>query len=590
MVRPRERSYRMPSFMKRVFLPRHFLASGLLLLILASLYVFFEAQRLQQELLRQTEDKGTALAKAMETSVKNAIVGNALLEDLIRQRLVDNARLIDQLLMSRHVDQALLTEIGVMNRLQKIDLLDEQGRPWKLAALPTVIGGKKTPDVTFQPDRPTISYAWGKRWRLPTEKADERTGEPPLGVKNKEFWKGSPFGVAVSARSFPGIIAIHANADYIFNFEKEIGVQTQIEDLGRQSDSEFVAFLDSDLNVVAHTDRRRIGQQEKEPLVLKAKVDRQLFSQIVDGGGGKRYLEVVQPIALDESNLGFLKIGLSLGSMEIAWRNSLRAIVILSLAIVAAGILGMAAIFHNQNTHLMEVRALEAKVEHRERLSALGNLAATVAHEVRNPLNAISMGLQRLKVEFQPEDDPEDYSRLTELMLGEVHRLNSIVEQFLSLARPVEIKAEALPVQEILKELAALEDSHARQSNVRIQVVASPNLPPLKADPSHLTQVLLNLMLNGFQAMPHGGTLTLEAKTLNSNVLIAVTDTGTGIAPENLSRIFEPYFTTKAKGTGLGLAISRRIIEAHGGTIIAVNQASGGCRFEISLPLKGAEA
>ena len=96
MVRPRERCDRMPSFMKRVFLPRHFLASGLLLLILASLYVFFEAQRLQQELLRQTEDKGTALAKAMETSVKNAIVGNALLEDLIRQRLVDNARLIDQ--------------------------------------------------------------------------------------------------------------------------------------------------------------------------------------------------------------------------------------------------------------------------------------------------------------------------------------------------------------------------------------------------------------------------------------------------------------------------------------------------------------
>ena len=134
----------MLSSMKRVFLPRHFLASGLLLLILASLYVFFEAQRLQQELLRQTEDKGTALAKAMETSVKNAIVGNALLEDLIRQRLVDNAQLIDQLLLSRHVDQAMLKEISAMNRLQKIDLLDEQGRPWKLAALPTVIARKKS--------------------------------------------------------------------------------------------------------------------------------------------------------------------------------------------------------------------------------------------------------------------------------------------------------------------------------------------------------------------------------------------------------------------------------------------------------------
>jgi signal transduction histidine kinase len=575
--------------MKRVFLPRHFLASGLLLLILASLYVLFEARRLQQELLRQTEDKGTALAKAMETSVKNAIVGNALLEDLIRQRLVDNAQLIDQLLLSRHVDQALLNEISAMNRLQKIDLLDEQGRPWKLAALPIVIAQKKTREETLQPQRQTISYAWGKRWQLPTEKAQDKTSEPPPAIKGKEFWKGSAFGVAVGARSFPGIIAIHANADYIFNFEKAIGVQRQIEDLGRQSDSEFVSFLDSDLNVVAHTDPRRIGQQEKEPLVLKAKVDRRLFTQIIDSGGGKRYLEVVKPVALDEANLGFLKIGLSLGSMELAWRNSLRAVVILGIAILAAGILGMAAIFHNQHSHMQEVKALEAEVLHRERLSALGNLAAAVAHEVRNPLNAISMGLQRLKMEFQPDEDRDQYSHLTELLLGEARRINSIVEQFLSLARPIEIKAEALPVQEVLKELAALQESHARESNVRIQVITAPNLPPLTADPSHLTQVLLNLMLNGLQAMPQGGTLTLEAKMSNGNFLIAVSDTGTGIGAENLRRMFEPYFTTKTKGTGLGLAISRRIIESHGGTLTVSSEVGQGSRFEIALPLIGME-
>ena len=134
--------------MRKVFLPRHFLASGLLLLVLASLYVIFEAQRLQQELLRQTEEKGTALAAAMETSVKNAIVGNALLEDLVRQRLVDNAQLIDKLLFSRHIDQALLNEISAMNRLQKIDLLDDQGRPWNLAALPIAIARKKASKET----------------------------------------------------------------------------------------------------------------------------------------------------------------------------------------------------------------------------------------------------------------------------------------------------------------------------------------------------------------------------------------------------------------------------------------------------------
>jgi signal transduction histidine kinase len=294
-------------------------------------------------------------------------------------------------------------------------------------------------------------------------------------------------------------------------------------------------------------------------------------------------------VALDDSNLGFLKIGLSLGTMESAWRNSLRAIIILGLAILGAGILGMAAIFHNQHLHLQEVKALEAEVLHRERLSALGNLAAAVAHEVRNPLNAISMGLQRLKMEFQPTEDRDQYSRLTELMLGESRRINSIVEQFLSLARPVELKTEPLPLPEVLKELAALEERHARQSNVRIEIIAARDLPPLKVDPSHLTQVLLNLMLNGIQAMPQGGTLTLEANRSNGNILIAVSDTGTGVAPEHQGQIFDPYFTTKAQGTGLGLAISRRLIEAHRGTIKVSNQASGGCRFEISLPLNRAE-
>jgi len=540
--------------------------------------------------LRQAEERGTALAKTMEASVKNAIVGNAILEDLIGQRLLDNARLIDQLLLSRHADQVLLREISAMNRLQKIDLLDQRGRPWEPAALPPRMATKKEEEELVQRRQRMISYMWGKRWRLHLEKNEEKAAEPPPKIKEREFWEGSAFGVAIGARSFPGIIAIHANADYVLNFEKEIGVQSQIENLRRQSDSDFVSLLDSNLNVVAHTDPDRIGKQEKEPLVLKAKATGQLFSQIVESGGGKQRFEVVKPVALGESNLGFLKVGLSLGSMEVTWYNSLRAIVTLGVAILAAGILGMAAIFHNQHSYIKEVRGLETEVAHRERLSALGNLAANVAHEIKNPLNAISMGLQRLNAEFQSTQDEDQYSRLTELVLGEVRRLDSIVEQFLSLARPLEIKPEELWVQDVLNELATLVEGGAQQSKVQIQVVAPLTLPPLKADREYLRQTLLNLILNGLQAMPEGGTLALEATMLKGDFLISVTDTGTGIAPENLPRIFEPYFTTKSKGSGLGLSIARRIVEAHGGTITVSSEPGWGCRFQISLPIESVEA
>jgi len=567
-----------------MFLPTHFVALGFLVVVLVCVYGLIEARRLKREFLLQTEDKGVALASAMAVSVTNAIVGNVLLEKQIEQRLLENARLIDQLLLTRGVDQALLAEVRARNRLQKIELLDPQGQPREIASLPAAIARKGQGVPLPRQREPTLIYMWGKSWSVQEAKPEKPIINLPTRITAHEFWKGSAIGAAVVARSFPGIIAVRANADYILNFEKEIGLQNRLQELSRAAEAEFVALLDSNHNLVAHTDMSRIGQPGEATLVLTANGERQLLSQIVASRTGKEYLEVVKPVALYDSNMGFLKLGISLGSMEVAWHNSLRAILVLGIAIFAVGILGMAAIFYNQNSHLRAVKGLEIEVLQRERLAAMGNMAAVVAHEVKNPLNAISMGLQRLKMEFQPSEDQEDYSRLTGLILGEVHRLNSIVEQFLALAHPVEIKTEPLPLPEVLKEIAALQDSSARDSNVRIQVIASPKMPPLMADPSLLTQVLLNLMVNGLQAMPHGGTLTLEAKMLNGKCLIAVADTGAGIAPENQSRIFEPYFTTKVKGSGLGLAISRRIIEAHHGTLNVISQVGHGCRFEILLP------
>ena len=573
--------------MERSILPRYFLLSVLLLLALVGIYIFFEARRFQDELLRQAEAKGLALADAMEANIHASVLANSLLEELIGQRLMDNARLIDELLQFPPTDQKALQQIAVANRLSKIDLLDLNGQP--LDALPAPSAqrmqemmsrmGKRPWDEPVEHHR-AMMFMWGRRWPLPEDQAN-----PPPKIAEKKFWEGSVFGVAIAARSFSGIIAVHANADYILNFRKQIEVQRQVEELGRQSDIDHIVLVDNDLNVLAQTDVQGSQQRHDDPLLLQVKAHGGVAHGIVQRPDGRKHFDVVKRLNVNGSPFGFLEIGLSLEPMETAWGRSLRSMAVAGPGILTVGILGMAAIFHNQRRHLQNVRSLEEEIRRNERLSELGNLAATVAHEIRNPLNSISMGMQRLKAEFTPVQDASEYSRFLTLMQDEVQRLNRTVEQFLSLARPLQLVPERIAVEEFIREVTTLLDAEAKASNVQIDVKVAPGLPPLRADRNHLKQLFLNLILNGIQAMPAGGHLSLEADQDKNFLRLSVIDRGVGIKPDQLDKIFDPYFTTKANGSGLGLAIARRIAEAHGGKIAVQSEPGEGACFRVSLPV-----
>jgi signal transduction histidine kinase len=227
----------------------------------------------------------------------------------------------------------------------------------------------------------------------------------------------------------------------------------------------------------------------------------------------------------------------------------------------------------------------------------MGNLAAGVAHEIKNPLNAISMGLQRLRMEFAPSapDARQEYTGFTRIMEAEVGRLNTIVNQFLSLARPLRLTLADEPLAPLLREVLTLLSSQASAQGVKIVEKFEAGGMRLPLDRQQFCQALMNVLLNAIQAMPKGGTLTVqveseaspgESETGSGNrVRVVISDTGPGIPPESLDRIFEPYFTTKEGGTGLGLAMARRIIEEHQGSINAGNERGGGACFVIDLPL-----
>jgi signal transduction histidine kinase len=215
-------------------------------------------------------------------------------------------------------------------------------------------------------------------------------------------------------------------------------------------------------------------------------------------------------------------------------------------------------------------------------------LAAGVAHEIRNPLNAMSMGLQRLKREFPPLEESKkgEYISFTEVILKEIRRVNEIIEQFLTLSRPFQLDLRISSLEELLKNLITLFQEETSSQGIHLQAEIHPDLPLIKMDPERLTQAFINIMKNGMEAMQQGGTLHIETHSFKDHVEVVISDSGSGIPPDQMEKIFNYYYTTKEKGSGLGLPIAHRIIEAHGGQLKMESQVGVGTKATVTLPLK----
>lgn len=245
-----------------------------------------------------------------------------------------------------------------------------------------------------------------------------------------------------------------------------------------------------------------------------------------------------------------------------------------------------------------KVRRLEKRARSAERLAEIGTLTAGLAHEIKNPLSTIGLNLQLLREALSDADfPPEIAARLSKrihTLSGETERLGDILEDFLSFAGRVRVSAQPTDVNELIEQLVDFYLPQAEASGVRFRTQLSPDTGSLKLDKTLFKQALLNLLINATQAMvearyesgAHGGAEDLILRTTRTpeGIEIHVTDTGPGIAPETLEKVFHPYFSTKRGGTGLGLAMTRRIINEHNGTIDIHTDPGQGSDFIIMLP------
>ena len=300
-----------------------------------------------------------------------------------------------------------------------------------------------------------------------------------------------------------------------------------------------------------------------------------------------KILDLAAPLFLDKKIVGVVRIGLDRRSMDKSLAENRQHIFVFSFFIVVIALLSMWLLYHDQNRHMAGIVEMERQLEKAERLSSLGQLAAGVAHEIRNPLNAISMATQRLKRDFIPSDPQkvDDFKNLSGVIKDEIKRLNGIIEEFLTFSKSRRLEFSRFPITEVLQKIVNLIKEEASTRGIAIETSwRSPDV--ISMDVNKLQQVFLNLIKNAMESItePKGKISIIVDKEGKNYIVVKISDTGCGMTDEEIKSIFSPEYTTKEKGVGLGLSLAFEIVRGHGGDIRVSSRKGNGTTFEVILP------
>jgi len=423
----------------------------------------------------------------------------------------------------------------------------------------------------------------------------------PVIQKNKDLVidlfggpeRGGRSGVVALRRSGGnGTIIVALDDDALRWWGMRIAMQKAVDEAGQTPGVVFVTVLDGWGAVLGARGEQPASQamtaQEKELLSGAVAVTARGIKL-----GEKEHLMVMAPLSLEGRPAGIVRVGFERDRMDqILERN--RHFLFLSMGfIVLAGLFSLWFVFQNQKRHLARIEEMRKRLEQSERLSSLGQLAAGVAHEIRNPLNAISMASQRLQREYMPceQDKGAEFGRLTGVIRDEIRRLNIIIEDFLTFSRSRRLELREFSLTEVIQKLARLMGEEARVRGIALTVRPEQDALMVPMDVDKLQQALINIVKNAMESIDGTGSIDIAMeKQPGDRAVVRITDTGSGLAPGEVEKIFDPDYTTKEKGLGLGLPIAYEIVRGHGGTIRVQSSQGQGTTFEIELPAKPASA
>ena len=424
-------------------------------------------------------------------------------------------------------------------------------------------------------------------------------------------------------------------------------IQLSVEDLTSETDVESLRLKDylqqarnkgiNEVNIINNegeiinsSDPDKVGKmREIKKLEKGLKASRK--GKSATGSHSLRPYDLVVPVIVGDEQLGYVQINLLLDNIrDIQHANFLRRLIATCMIFmfgifltiflarrytdpihrlaagvkkVSAGDLSvtfpldskdeigeLAENFNELVEKLREKEHLEKRLYEAEHLSKVGQLASGIAHEIRNPLNYISLAIDHLKSELLPScpERGKELESIADNIKEEVRKANYMVLNFMNYGRPLKLRLHEVRYPELISKAMPLLQDKLNEQHIEVVEDIPADLPPMQVDPELMRNCLFNFITNAAQAMPDGGKITLGAAFVDRDNLFRLTfaDQGSGIAPNDIDKIFQPYFTTKEAGIGLGLAITERIIKEHGGEMVVESQLGNGTTFTIILPMK----
>jgi two-component system, NtrC family, sensor histidine kinase HydH len=663
--------------------PRFVVAATIAVAVLMISTALIELRQSREELYHLMHEEALALAGTIDRSGANNLLSMDKIEDLLAERLLDNALYVARLDSAGLLRSGDLAALAAKHHLYRVNIFNRRGAKVTSSHSSSAMHSK-LPE-RFSPADVLSPILRGDADHL------------VIGLKEARVENGQRFAVAVR-RTHPagGAIVVNLDAADLLTFRRDIGIGKLLKDLGNNSGIVYVALQDTQGIMAASGGVQELSSISADTLVLRALAAETTMTRVLPFNGTDVF-EVVRSFAPGGTPVGVLRIGLAMDEVRSAETRMQRRTIIMSLVVLVIATLAFVFLMAQQNYQLMakryqsfktysgnilaqmrdgvitvdptgmvtivnarsaeilglhpegiegrplndladgaasilkeifagtdgsteravvlpgdnrrivevslstirdgagaiesrsavvrdvtDARRLERDIERKNKLTAMGELASGVAHEIRNPLNAIAMIAQRFTREFAPRRGLKEYRALTAVMQEETRRVNAIIHQFLAFARPPSIQRRLVQVPDLINHVSSLFASQAKGKAVTFHA-SSDGTGAASLDPEQMTQALLNLLQNSLDATPEGGRISLTATSVQEGIRFVVDDTGAGMPATVLENIFNLYYTTKDHGTGLGLSITQQIVAQHGGTLDVASTQGKGTTFSIEI-------